>query len=288
VAVVIETARHAGACYGVERALRLVGECAASRPCVSTLGPLIHNPQAVAQLARRGVAAVERVDDVRPGGTVVIRSHGVVPQVVERARELGLEVVDATCPHVKKAHEGAARLAADGFQVVVVGEAGHPEVEGILARAGRLAAVVGTPDEAARVPLACKKVGVVVQTTQSQALLAQVVAALTPRARELRVLNTICAATVQRQQAAAELAARADAMVVVGGRNSGNTRRLAQVCAASCPDTHHVEKPDELRAAWFAGARLVGVTAGASTPADQVEAVVEAVRALTAEGEEGR
>lgn len=281
--VEILTARHAGACYGVERALRMVDECVGEGRVVRTLGPLIHNPLVVRRLAAEGVEAVDAVDGLAPGSTVVIRSHGVVPQVVEDAHARGLDVVDATCPHVKKAHEGAAGLAAEGYQVVVVGEAGHPEVEGILARAGADAFVAGGAADVEQAEHLAKRVGVVVQTTQSQALLADVVAALLPRVRDLRVINTICAATVHRQEAARDLAGRVDAMVVVGGKNSGNTRRLAEVCAERCAATHHVETPAELDAAWFAGASSVGITAGASTPADQVEGVRRAVSALVGE-----
>jgi len=284
----ILTAEHAGACYGVERALRMVGECSASHACVHTLGPLIHNPGVVARLASQGVTAVDSVEGLGEGSVVVIRSHGVVPQVVERARDLRLEVVDATCPHVKKAHDGAAELASSGYKVVVVGEAGHPEVEGILARSGEDAVVIGSAEEARSVRLSSKRVGVVVQTTQSQALLASVVAELLPRVRDLRVMNTICAATVLRQQAAAELAGKADAMVVVGGKNSGNTRRLYEVCAARCENTHHVETPQELDASWFEGAGLVGVTAGASTPADQIDDIVDAIGRLTSKAAHSR
>lgn len=277
----VVTARHAGACYGVERALRLVDECCgAGAPVVHTVGPLIHNPRVVERLASQGVSAIASVDEAASGSTVVIRSHGVTPQVVDRAHELGLDVVDATCPHVKKAHDAAAALARDGYQVLVVGEAGHPEVEGILARAGREALVVGGVADVRHAVLG-KRVGVVVQTTQSQSLLAEVVAELLPRVRDLRVLNTICAATVRRQEAASDLAVRADVMVVVGGKNSGNTRRLAEVCLQHCPSTHHIESPEELESAWFEGASLVGVTAGASTPAEQVDAVVQAIGALT-------
>ncbi len=276
----IVVARHAGACYGVERALRIVGECADARGPVFTLGPLIHNPIVVSRLAERGVVAVDDVDSLEAGSTVVIRSHGVVPQVVERALARGLDVVDATCPHVKKAHEGASELAAQGYQVVVVGEAGHPEVEGILARAGEGAVAVASVEEVDRAVLS-KRVGVVVQTTQSQELLSRVVCALLPRTRDLRVVNTVCAATVQRQEAARELAATVDAMVVVGGKNSGNTRRLAEVCLSRCPSSHHVESPDEIDPAWFEGAGAIGVTAGASTPADQVDAVVSTVERMT-------
>jgi len=189
-------------------------------------------------------------------------------------------VVDATCPHVKKAHDAAACLAQEGYQVLVLGEAGHPEVEGILARAGKDALVVSSAEELADVAIK-RRVGIVVQTTQTQAFLDEVVAALLPRVRELRVFNTVCSATLQRQCAAAELASHSDAMVVVGGKNSGNTRRLFLVCHERCDNTHHIETPDELDPAWFAGAATIGVTAGASTPADQVAGVVERLEEIS-------
>lgn len=157
-------------------------------------------------------------------GTVIIRAHGVVPQVIDAARERGLNVVDATCPYVKKVHVAAERLVREGYRVVVVGEPGHPEVEGILGHAGNDAQVVSCAADANALSLK-GKVGLVVQTTQTAQNLADVVAAITPRVQELRVINTICAATSERQQAAAALANSCDCMVVVGGKNSGNTRR---------------------------------------------------------------
>lgn len=275
-------AECAGACYGVERALKIVREAAdeaarADKPIV-TLGPLIHNPTVVAQLRERGVGVADEVSQI-DGGVMVVRSHGVVPAVIEQARAKGLEVVDATCPHVGKAHAAAARLAADGFFVVVVGEAGHPEVEGICAHAGEAHLVASCAGELPET-LPSRKLGVVVQTTQTIDALKDVVDALVDRATELRVHNTICLATQQRQNAARELASRVDAMIVVGGRNSGNTTRLRQICEAVCPATHHIETPDEIDPGWFAGADLIGVTAGASTPIAQIEAVVARLEAL--------
>ncbi len=278
--VTIETARFAGACYGVERALHMVQDCIGKDCPTYTLGPLIHNPLVVADLSAQGVDAIEDPSLACAPSTLVIRSHGVVPQVIEQAQERGLNVVDATCPHVKKAHDAAAVLSHEGYQVIVLGEAGHPEVEGILARAGADSLVVSSIEELSAIVVK-RRVGVVVQTTQTQAFLDEVVAALLPRVRELRVFNTICTATLQRQQAAAELAQRSDAMVVVGGKNSGNTRRLSLVCQQHCANTHHIESPDELDARWFEGAQAIGVTAGASTPANQVNAVVERLRELS-------
>ncbi len=277
----IEIARHAGVCYGVERALTLATDAAHSAEGpVSTLGPLIHNPIVVRELEQVGVVTAHTVDDC-DGGTVVIRAHGVVPQVVEAAQARGLQVIDATCPYVKKVHVAAAKLVREGYQLIVVGESGHPEVEGIMGHAGDGAHVVSVPSDLDEIKLA-RKVGVVVQTTQTPDALAAVVTALLPRVGELRVVNTICAATQERQDSAAELAARADVMIIVGGKNSGNTRRLAQICAARCEHSHHIEDASELDASWLVGAELIGVTAGASTPAAHIDRAVDALNALIA------
>ena len=270
--VSIRVADHAGACYGVERALKLARRCGAEAAApVHTLGPLIHNPLVVRDLEASGVELAETLDDACDG-TLIIRTHGVVPEVVDAARARGLDVVDATCPYVKKVHDAAAQLAGEGYQLLVIGEAGHPEVEGILGHAGAPAQVVGEASEVAGLTLK-PKVGVVVQTTQTAQRLSEVVAALAPRVRELRVVNTICKATEERQRAAAELAAASDCMIVVGGKNSSNTRRLAEICAAACASTHHIESEGELDPAWFAGAREVGITAGASTPQEHIDRV---------------
>ena len=278
-APVIEVARHAGVCYGVERALDLAHRAAAEAVApVQTLGPLIHNPRVVDELAREGVGLAAGLDGVR-GGTVVIRAHGVVPEVVDEARSRGLAVIDATCPYVKKVHAAAERLCREGYQLIVLGEAGHPEVEGIMGHADGRARVVSDASDLEGLELA-RRVGVVVQTTQTDERLAEVVAALAPRVQELVVVNTICKATHERQESAAELARRADAMFVVGGKNSGNTRRLAQICAAACPGTHHIESAAEIDPSWLSGCALIGVTAGASTPAAHIREVTERVRAI--------
>jgi 4-hydroxy-3-methylbut-2-enyl diphosphate reductase len=277
----VEVAREAGACYGVERALEMTEHALeGGRGRVRTLGPLIHNPRVVESLGTRGASVVEDPREAA-GSALVLRTHGVTPAIEAEARELCSSVIDATCPFVKKVHRAAERLAAEGYRVVIVGEAGHPEVTATLAHAPG-AVVVGTAEEALALPRA-RKTGVVVQTTQSAALLAEVVTALLARTEELRVVNTICEATSGHQGACAELAARADVMVVIGGRNSANTTRLAEIARAACPKTHHVEGADELEAAWFSGVGLVGVTAGASTPSSQIRAVVSAIESMIGE-----
>lgn len=275
----IEVASHAGVCYGVERALKLAAHAAESaRGSVTTLGPLIHNPIVVRDLESAGVKGAQTVDEVE-SGTLIIRAHGVVPQVIDQARAKGLEVLDATCPYVKKVHMAAEKLVREGYQLIVVGESGHPEVEGILGHAGDAAHVVSTPHDLDGVDLA-RKVGVVVQTTQTPANLAAIVSALALRTMDLRVVNTICSATQERQDSAAELASCADVMIVIGGKNSGNTRRLAEICMACCPRTHHIEDSSEIQRTWFEGVALVGITAGASTPGAHIDAALACINRL--------
>jgi 4-hydroxy-3-methylbut-2-enyl diphosphate reductase len=276
--VEILVACHAGYCYGVERALSVTAAALeqAPRP-VASLGPIIHNPSVVARLEEQGVEVVEQVDDV-DGGTLIVRTHGVPPDALAAARARGLHVIDATCPFVAVAQRKASILREAGYAVVILGERDHPEVTGLAGFAGPSALVV---EEAEGLPcdeLQGRRVGVVVQTTQTRAKLAQLAAVLAPVARELLVYNTICDATEKRQDAACELAAEVDVVVVVGGRNSANTARLAQLCRAIQSRTYHVEAAAELRPEWVAGARRIGVTAGASTPDDEIDATVQTLR----------
>ncbi|MDO4182966.1 MAG: 4-hydroxy-3-methylbut-2-enyl diphosphate reductase [Coriobacteriia bacterium] len=267
-------AKNAGACYGVQRAVDLADQCIADGLPATTLGPLIHNPQVVSALMRKGIAVCERVEDIATD-IVIIRSHGVVPQVLESIQQRGLSVIDATCPHVSRAQKSAAELAAEGLTVVVVGEEGHPEVEGLKAYALREGQQVVVAGSAQDIPDALPaRVGVVVQTTQMKNTLDEVVAAICAKGCTPVVKNTICYATTQRQEAATQVARKADAMVVIGGRNSSNTTRLAEICSKVCSRVYHVESDDPIDPAWFEGCETVGVTAGASTPEDQIADVV--------------
>jgi 4-hydroxy-3-methylbut-2-enyl diphosphate reductase len=276
----IVVARFAGYCYGVQRALRLALEASENADeTIATLGPIIHNPAVVEDLARRGVCAVDSPEDVA-GGTVLVRTHGVPPEVVDAARARGLRVIDATCPFVTVAQRKAAALAQAGYVVVILGERDHPEVAGITACAGKEALVIEEAGELDPGEVADRRVGIVVQTTQTYAALSALAAAIAPLARETLVYNTICEATEQRQEAAREMARQVDCVLVVGGRNSANTRRLASLCREIQPRTQHLERASELAPEWVAGCRTVGVTAGASTPEEEIEATVAAVAAL--------
>jgi 4-hydroxy-3-methylbut-2-enyl diphosphate reductase len=275
----VRISESAGFCWGVERALQVAREAGAgAEEPIDTLGPLIHNPAVIADLAAQGIRVIDDAKQ-KTAGTLIIRSHGVQREVMEDIAARAIAVVDATCTFVKAAQEKAAHLREQGYLVVVVGEPDHPEVLGIRSYAGANALVVETPADLPSV-FSASRVGVVVQTTQSQERLAAIVAALAPRVKELLVHNTICSATEKRQRAAVAMAASVDAVVVVGGRNSGNTSRLAELCAAVQPRTHHVESAAEIRPEWLTGVGVVGVTAGASTPRDQIEAVVERLKEL--------
>lgn len=273
-------AENAGACYGVQRALNLALEASEGQGRAYTLGQLIHNPGVVADLEARGVSVADSLDDIDEG-TIIIRSHGVTPEVYEAVEAKGIPMVDATCPHVARAQKAAAALAAQGCRVIVVGEEGHPEVESLKAwarREGTKVDIVPSPD---KVPDDLRPpIGVVVQTTQKRENLDAVVEAIQAQGITPIVKHTICLATRHRQDSAAELAKDVDAIVVIGGRNSSNTTRLAEICAAVCPRTHHIESASELDPSWFEGCTTVGVTAGASTPEDHVKAVIARLKQL--------
>ena len=256
-------ADYLGFCYGVKRAIKIARENASSGGNSCTLGPIIHNPQMVERLKREGVGTVDSLEEM-PAGTVIIRSHGVGPEVYAQAKQRGLEVVDATCPHVKKAQLSAKELVDDGYSVVIIGEKRHPEVRSIFEWSDHKAEIIETEEEAEAFP-PCAKLGIVCQTTFSGAKFRQIAMQLLEKSRDVRILRTICTATDQRQTAAIDLAEQVDMMLVIGGKNSANTTRLAQLCAEHCL-TYHIETAAELRDEWFDKIKKIGITAGASTP----------------------
>jgi 4-hydroxy-3-methylbut-2-enyl diphosphate reductase len=270
-------AKTAGFCFGVKRATSMAfHEAEIGNPDTYTLGSIIHNPQVVEKLASAGVAVKKDIEEI-DHGTVIIRSHGVTLQEVERAKEKGLRIVDATCPFVKKAQDLAASLRDEGYFVVIVGDEEHPEVKSIISYGGKDVVVINSPDKARALPKK-RKMGIVAQTTQSFDNLRTIVNECIGRAGELRVFNTICGATAIRQDQSREISEEVDCMVVVGGYSSANTKRLSEICREIQPNTHHVEVADELDPAWFSGAKRVGVTAGASTPDWVINEVVERIR----------
>ncbi|MCX7021544.1 MAG: 4-hydroxy-3-methylbut-2-enyl diphosphate reductase [bacterium] len=279
-------AQAAGFCYGVKRACQVAFEAAQTHTGgVSSLGPIIHNPQMVSRLAEAGLRVIEDLDAARVGA-VLIRSHGVPPEVLEKLRDRGFEVVDATCPLVQRAQKLAKGLAAEGYRVVVVGEPEHPEVRALVAWAdsglregAEGAVVVQSAADVARLKRA-QRIGAVAQTTQIEEEYVRLVGELLKRTDELKAHNTICDATAQRQAAMLALLDKVDGMVVIGGRNSANTTRLFERCREKGGKAWHIETAEELDPAWFAGMSRVGVTAGASTPDWIIEEVVERLRSF--------
>ncbi len=271
----IVLADAAGFCFGVKRALdltvKMVNEAASGTP-IHTLGPLIHNPQVVAKLKTQGVKAIEQPGDAS-SGVVIVRSHGIAPKVMAELHDRDYQVVDATCPFVKRAMNWAKQLKEEGYQVIIVGDRLHPEVQAIIGYTDETAHVVSTPQEIQKLPIA-RRVGIIAQTTQSIDTFKACIAALIGKVEELKAFDTICTATEQRQTSAWELAAQVDVMVVIGGRNSANTKRLAELCGERGAVTYHIETAEELKPQWFTGVKRAGVTAGASTPDWLIEGVL--------------
>lgn len=278
----IVLAQHAGFCFGVKRATAMAFEAVeGAEGDVCSLGPIIHSPQLVERLAQKGVRVVERVEDL-PDARVIVRSHGVTAEELGNLQQRGIKIIDATCPFVKKAQEYAALLGREGYDLVLVGEAEHPEVQGIVsyARGGEgQVFVVGSRAEAEKIPVR-RRIGVVAQTTQSEVTLNGVVDVCLGKCRELRVFNTICDATAVRQEEAARIAREVELMLVIGGHNSANTNRLARICEELQPRTRHIETAAELRPDWFSGVETVGITAGASTPRWIIDEVLERITTL--------
>ncbi|HZV80564.1 MAG TPA: 4-hydroxy-3-methylbut-2-enyl diphosphate reductase [Geobacteraceae bacterium] len=274
-------ARHAGFCFGVKRATQIAFE-AARKPSSAgtyTLGPIIHSPQVVKRLEDLGVKVLQDLSSL-DAGTVIIRSHGVTEAELAEAEEKRLDVVDATCPFVKKAQGYVKKLSSEGYEVIVLGDYDHPEVQGIISYASGKVHVVAAGEDVIALPM-LKRIGIVAQTTQSLEHLQDVVTAALTKGTEVRVYNTICDATSVRQDEARSLAATVGCMVVIGGYNSANTKRLAEVCLEIQPNTYHVESSEQLDGEWFHGVERVGVTAGASTPKWLIDGVIERIAELS-------
>ena len=276
----VEKARELGFCFGVRRALSII-EGASGGAGIVTLGPIVHNKTVVARLKGLGVAVVDDIDNLK-AGVIAISSHGVSPEIIDKINARGVEMIDTTCPIVRSAQKAARRLANAGFGIIIFGEASHPEVRGLLGWAGRNA-IASMDAEVVPVDSLPKRVGIMAQTTQSRAEFTAFVNRLNERlslhSQEIRVINTLCQETQKRQLAAVELAATSDLMIVVGGHNSANTRRLAEVCR-HIVETYHIENSSEIDAGWLKGKSSVGITAGASTPDEAIEQVTHRIKEL--------
>lgn len=266
-------AKHAGFCSGVKKAVNTALN-EAGIGTKYTIGPLIHNEHVVKDLREKGIIPVESINEVSEG-TIIIRSHGVTPSVLQKARDKGLNIIDATCPFVKKAQKIVYKLPIEKYDIVIVGDHGHPEVEALLGWSGNRAYVVESPNEVNNLTLdARKQVALITQTTQPKENLQNVLKMLEKNEFEVKVFNTICRAAYNRQEAAKSLAKQVDVMIVIGGYDSANTLKLVDLCSKLCP-TYHIEDSKAIEKKWFENKNIIGVTAGASTPNWIIEEVIE-------------
>jgi 4-hydroxy-3-methylbut-2-enyl diphosphate reductase len=260
----IITAKTAGFCFGVKRAIDIAFKIAREkRRGIYTLGPIIHNPQVVERLKEKGIIPIDDIETKRDIKALIIRTHGIPLEVSRKISSRGCEMIDATCPFVKKAQYYAKLLKEEGYQVVILGEKNHPEVKSLMSYAGEGAMVV---DGKAPLPKLRNKTGIVVQTTQPLDALKRVVSDAIEHAKEIKVYNTICNSTALRLKETEKMAAKVDVMFVIGGKNSANTTQLTRLCESLSVPTHHIETASEIKKGWMKNVKRIGLTAGASTP----------------------
>ena len=282
----IIAAPHAGFCFGVERAIELAEESAKytkEGKKVFTYGPLIHNPQEIGRLKTLGINVLENESQLDRDTVLILRSHGIPPQKERELKSKGVQIVDATCPYVKAVHEAVVKLVNEGYFIVLVGEKNHPEVLGTWGylRDAKGEGIIVETLEDLKSALNKTKVGVIAQTTQNEQFFKEVVGELALWVQELKVINTICNATSVRQEEVRELAPKVDVMLIIGGKNSGNTTRLYKIAKSLNPNSYHIETADELKEEWFQNASTVGISAGASTPKWIIESVLKRLEEIS-------
>jgi 4-hydroxy-3-methylbut-2-enyl diphosphate reductase len=257
-------AEKCGFCHGVKNAIRMAEEILSQEDDVYSLGPIIHNKDVVEQLAQTGLKTVSKVEDIQ-SGTVLIRSHGAAPQQLAKLKEKGINIVDATCVLVKRLQRIAEQFEKDGYNVVIIGDENHPEVQAVV---GCTKEAVVIADESDLHKLAANgRLGIVCQTTESPDHFGRMLGAIGRGSfRELKVVNTLCEEAIKRQQSAVQLCKQVDIMFVLGGLESANTRRLAELCKKENRETFHLQNWNELDKKFLFGKNIAGVTAGASTP----------------------
>ena len=265
----VTLAKSAGFCPGVKRAVDIVYEQSETHSPVYTYGPIIHNDEVVQELGEKGVQTIDSLDEmdtVEPG-IMIIRSHGVTWEEEETIRKKGFEVVDATCPFVKKIHRLVKEHEENGEQIVIIGDENHPEVRGIMGWCKNHCTVLDCGEKAENLKLDCsRKVCIVSQTTFNYKKFKEIVEILDKKGYDILALNTICNATEERQTESRELAKQSDAMIVIGGRHSSNTQKLYEICKKECENTYYIQTLVDLDLEKFKSFRNVGITAGASTP----------------------
>ena len=278
-------AEHAGFCFGVKRAVDIVEETLknSNNKIIYSLGPLIHNTQAVEEFKKKGLKPIDNIDKLKEG-KLVIRSHGVSPDVEKKAEDLNIELIDATCPYVKAIHNRVKKYKEDGYKIIIIGDKDHPEIIGINGWCDNEGIIINTEDEAINLSK-YDKICVVSQTTNTNEKFNKIAKHLQEKAYEVKIFNTICNATNLRQKSAMEIAEKVDAMIVIGGYHSSNTNKLVEVSKKSCKNVYHIEKKEDLPLQELIKFNTIGITAGASTPDWIIKEVVDTMDNLNNDNE---
>jgi len=272
----IELAENYGFCFGVKRAIKIAEE----HQNAATYGPLIHNSLEIKRLEENyKVGLIEDFQEFKLGDTAIVRTHGIPKNELEALNKTGVAVVDATCPYVTKPQQICEEMSKKGYDIVIFGDEAHPEIKGVKSYAVNGAHVVTSCADLEELKLG-EHVALVAQTTRKVEEYLEIAAYLIPRHKEVRVFNTICNATFENQEAARKLAKRADIMIVIGGKNSSNTKQLYSIAKSVCMQSYHIENEKELDASWFQGKKLCGITAGASTPDWIIQKVVDTIQKI--------
>jgi 4-hydroxy-3-methylbut-2-enyl diphosphate reductase len=276
-AMKIQLAESYGFCFGVKRAIKIAEENTNS----ATYGPLIHNPNEIERLKKDfNVALAENLESFKAGDTAVIRTHGIPKQELALLHERSVNVIDATCPYVTKPQQICEEMSAQGYDIVIFGDEAHPEIKGVKSYAIDHVFVVNSADEVDALRLR-EKVAVVAQTTRKIEEYQQIVGRLMANHKEVRVFNTICNATFDNQDAVRKLSQEADVMIIIGGKNSSNTKQLHSIAKDFCSDSYYVESEEDLQNGWFNGKNFCGISAGASTPDWIIQNVIERIQQIT-------
>ncbi len=277
----VEIAKYAGYCFGVKRAIRIAEQSlGGEKKHIYTLGQIIHNPEVVNNLDKKGIHAVSDQKDIPAKSTMVIRSHGMAPSAAEKIKANNIRIVDATCPYVKTAQKKAELLSSEGYYIVLVGTRNHPEVIGIKEHVAPGRILVAEKVEDLEAIAGIKKIGLLMQTTQTFEKMKEMVNKLLETAIELKIINTICNTTKERQNETINLARRVDIMIVVGGKNSANTTHLADISRSVNKKTYHIQDCSDLDHKWFNRASTVGISGGASTPYAHILEVKKYIESL--------
>ena len=273
----IRLAKSYGFCFGVKRAIKIAEES----PNSKTFGPLIHNKNEIERLAKNfNVGLVQDLEEIEPKSRIIVRTHGIPKDQLQFLKSQDVEIIDATCPFVTKPQEIVQKMSEEGYSIVIFGDKNHPEIKGVMSYAKDPVVVLSVQELKESLAKLKERVATVAQTTRKFEEYQKIVAFLMEHKKEVRVFNTICNATFENQDAARELSKEADVMIVIGGKNSSNTKQLYRICKENCPHSYLVENKDELKSEWFEGKKVCGITAGASTPNWIIEEVIEKIRKL--------